>query len=182
MKEKVFEFKESVKLIKQTRNLTVAAMLLALSIVFTYMGNFSLVMIPIAKMSLAFIPRIVSAVIFGPFITSMISGLTDIIAYFLNPIGGAFFPGWTINAFLEGLVLGIILYKKEASIKNLIIAFLINAIFIQLIMGTLWLNIQFGLPYIATLIGRSIKALIVTPLEIGISYYIIKKIKKIKLI
>jgi len=37
-----------------------------------------------------------------------IGGLGDIISYFMNPAGGAYFPGFTISGMITGLLYGIL--------------------------------------------------------------------------
>lgn len=173
------KFKKSAQQLKSSRSLTVAGMMLAINIVVGYLGNYTLMILPSTKLSLSFLPKALTGTLLGPVVSAIVGGAGDILSFFLNPQGGGYFPGWTINAILSGLIYGIFLYKKNATLKNIIIANAIIMVFVSLLLGTFWLHIQFGMPYFITLWGRTAKEIISFPIETFLIYFVLKAINKI---
>lgn len=163
-------------------SVAICGMLLALRIVLGYYANFTLAAFPGVKFSLVFIPTAICGMILGPVPTAIMGGCGDMLSFFLNSTGGAFFPGWTINAALSGFVYGMLLYKNNATLPRVIISKLIITVFVELLLGTLWLNIQFGFPYFEYLLARSLKQLVTTPFEIVVIFSLVAVVKKAKLV
>lgn len=160
----------------------VCGMLLALRIVLGYFANFTLAAFPGVKFSLVFIPTAICGMILGPVPTAVMGGCGDVLSFFLNSTGGAFFPGWTINAALSGFVYGMLLYKNNATLPRVIISKLIITVFIELLLGTFWLTVQFGFPYFDYLCARALKQLVTTPFEIVVIFTLASVVKRAKLI
>ena len=59
---------------------------------------------------------------------------------------GAYFPGFTLTAFLTGVVFGLFLYKSQ-SLRRIIGVALINQCVLSLVLNTLWISILYGSPY-----------------------------------
>lgn len=163
-------------------SVALCGMLLALRIVLGYFANFTLAAFPGAKFSLVFIPTAICGMILGPVPTAVMGGCGDILSFIINPTGGAYFPGWTLNAALSGFVYGMMLYKNNSTLPRVIISKLIITVFVELLLGTYWLNVQFGFPYFEYLFGRGIKQTITTPFEIIVIFTVAVAIKKAKLI
>lgn len=157
-------------------------MLLALRVVLGYFSNISLNITPTIKFGFSFIPQALSGALFGPVVGCLVSGFGDIFSFILNPSGGAYFPGWTLNAALGGMIYGILLYKNQVTLVRTIIAKVIIALLVELTLGTLWLTIQFGMPFFHTMGARAIKQLIFTPMEIAVIFVISKALLKIKVL
>ena len=92
------------------------------------------------------------------------------------PVGGYFF-GWTLNGILVGMLYGLFLYKtKDKLLLKLIICEVIICLFVEMLLGSLWLNIQFGKAFWVMTGIRSIDALISLPIETGLVYLFTKTI------
>lgn len=83
-----------------------------------------------------------SAIILGPKYSTFISTISDIIGSLLFP-SGSYFWGFTVTAFLTGLIYGLILYRKEFKLdKNFIIRVIISslivAVFLNGLLNTVW--------------------------------------------
>lgn len=160
----------------------ICGMLLALRIVLGYYANFTLAAFPGVKFSLVFIPTAICGMILGPTTTAIMAGCGDILSFILNSTGGAFFPGWTLNAALGGLIYGMFLYKNNLTLPRVIISKVLITVFVELLMGTYWLTVQFGYPYFEYLAGRALKQLVTTPFEIVVIFSLAAVIKKSKLV
>ena len=58
------------------------------------------------RVSLVFIPYALGGAIFGPLWNGAICAAADIIGFLIKPGQGAFFPGFTLSAFLSGVAYG----------------------------------------------------------------------------
>ncbi len=176
------KFVNSMKELSSVKSLTLASMILAIIVIMGFFANFTLTIFPMVKISFGFVPQSIGAMILGPVVSSMICGLGDILSYFFNPQGGAYFPGWTINAILTGLIFGAFLYKNNTSLKNIVFAKIIILVFVEILLGSLWLNIQFGMPFFATLITRAVANTLAAPFEVAIIYFVGKALIKVPFI
>lgn len=176
------KLKRSSHELSSPASVAICGMLLALRIVLGYYANFTLAAFPGVKFSLVFIPTAICGMILGPVPTAIMGGCGDMLSFFLNSTGGAYFPGWTINAALSGLVYGMLLYKNNATLPRVIISKLIITIFVELLLGTFWLTVQYGFPYFEYLAARALKQLVTTPFEIIVIFSLVSVVKKAKLV
>lgn len=142
--------------------LAVTALLIAMEVILT---RFLSVQTPILRISFGFLPIVLIALIYGPLYAGIGAALADIIGATLFP-AGAFFPGFTLTAFLTGLVYGLMLYNRRKSFVHICIAVLTVTIVLQLGLDTLWLSIITGKGYLALLPARIIKTAIMAPVQI----------------
>lgn len=143
--------------LKSVYSLAATAMLLALRIV---LGMFANATLPFfgntVKISAAFMPIAVTGYMFGPIPAALVGGLGDVIAFFINPVGGGYFPGFTISGILTGLIYGFSFYKSNVSVLRVIIAWLINALTVETFLAAFWLYILYGsgeIQYYLTTLG-----------------------------
>lgn len=142
LKEKTLN---SAKELSNLFSLTALAMLLALRIILGIFANSTMPMFGnLVKISLNFLPIAVAATMFGPVGAALIGGLGDILAFFMNPAGGTYFPGFTLNGIITGLILGYFLYKNNVSVKTVIISWAINAVFVEVLLSGYWLYFIYG--------------------------------------
>ena len=145
-----------------TKTLAVMSLLVAIEVIIARFGTIrptnSL------KLSLDFIPVVVSAILFGPIPAMIISILADILGAFLFPVG-PFFPGFTVTAALTGLLYGLLLYKDQ-SLPRVVLAVVLQQGILSLLLNTFWLKVLYGLPYLPTLVGRLVQAGIMAALQI----------------
>ncbi len=121
-------------------------MLLALRIIVGIFANSTMALFGnMLKISINFLPIAIAAAMFGPIGAALIGGLGDILSFFINPAsGGAYFPGFTLNGILTGLILGIFLYKNNVNIKTVLISWTINAVLIEVLLSGYWLYFIYG--------------------------------------
>lgn len=161
------KFMKSAQMLKSPQNLAVCGMLLALRIVIGYFSNLTLAVSPDIKIGFSFLPIAIAGILCGPVASGIIGALGDIFCFLLAPMG-AYFPGWTINGMLVGLLYGMFLYESKRFIPSLIICEIVNGLFVEIALGSLWLYIQFSKAFWITAGARGIKTLVAIPIEIAL--------------
>ena len=94
----------------RTQRITFTAFLSALSIVLT---RFCAVTIPLGgypslSLELGGVPMVLGGIILGPISGGIIGFIADIIGFLINPRGGAYYFGFTLNSILTGVLPGLI--------------------------------------------------------------------------
>ncbi|MDP3387020.1 MAG: folate family ECF transporter S component, partial [Eubacteriales bacterium] len=74
--------------------------------------------LPALKINFSSVPLIMVGIFFGPAAGFMAGAISDVVGYMINPMGGAYFPGFTLSTALTGMIPGLI-YKLLNSRKNL---------------------------------------------------------------
>ena len=110
-----------------TYQLIVMAFLIALEIVFT---RFLSIQLPIARM-------------FGPIKAGICYAIGDVLGMLIFP-SGMYFPGFTLSAFITGVLYGLILHNREVTTKRAFLAALAVLCSITVVLNTLWLYIMMG--------------------------------------
>ena len=161
------------------KKLIIAAVLLALIIIMT---RFLSIQTQFLRIGFSFIPIIISAILLGPVWSAIIASIADLIGFFLFPSGGPFFIGFTLSAFLSGLIYGLFLYKKNGVFKTkaLLIRLTLSSLIVVIIIGGLlnsyWLFLMYGKIFIAFMPIRIIKELIMVPIHVIIIFLIEKHV------
>jgi len=181
LKKTETNFIESSKELKKPVNLTVTAMLLALSIVFKCFENNGMAFLGtnLIKIGFSVFPIAVIAMLYGPVAAGIAGGLNDIMGYILAPVGGAYIPGFTISMILLGVIYGVAFYKKEIKLTRIIITEIIITLFINILLGVTWFIVFYGMPLDKALSIRGIKEFIDLPVSVAINFVIFKAIVKI---
>lgn len=115
------------------------------------------------KIGFSFVPIVIAAVFFGPAGGGIVGALGDFIGAILFPIG-AYFPGFTVTAFLTGVVFGLFLHKRQG-IFRILGAVAVNQLVLSLSLNTLWISILYGSPYGPLFITRIAQAAVLAPVE-----------------
>lgn len=123
-----------------TYQLIVMAFLIALEIVFT---RFLSIQLPIARIGFGFLPVAVTAIMFGPIKAGICYAIGDVLGMLIFP-SGMYFPGFTLSAFITGVLYGLILHNREVTTKRAFLAALAVLCSITVVLNTLWLYIMMG--------------------------------------
>ena len=168
------------------RKIILTSLLLASTIV---INRFLSINTGILSIGFTFVPLMLSAIILGKKECMLIATLADLIGALLFPFG-SFFIGYTISAFLTGLVYGLLLHRKDKFVVNksfiirLIIATLIVTLLINGILNTIWIILTVKSASIAIIPTRVIKQLIMIPVMIfsmlGLTKVLNKQINEMK--
>ena len=163
-------FVQSMRNLTKIRYLALAGMLLAMHAV---LGLFKIPLFSIDnRITFTFAATAVAGMVLGPVPAMLVGGLGDILGYFLNPGGGAYFFGFTISAALGGLIHGMCLYKarlKYAPACIIIAEFLIT-FFVNIILNTYWLSIMYAKAYEIFAWARIAKNLVAYPVHVIIVF------------
>lgn len=97
------------------------------------------------KIGFSFVPIVVAAIFYGPIAGGLVGAIGDVISAVLFPVG-AYFPGFTLTAFLTGAVFGWF-FRKKVSLGNVILSVLIAQVLISQVMNTYWISFLYGSPF-----------------------------------
>lgn len=156
-------FKEWIASFKTTRGIAVCAMFIAISCVLSF---FKVGITTNVNVTLFFLPIAVSAMLLGPLASMAVGGVADLLGCIIRPTG-PYFPGFTLNAIITGLIYGLFFYSKKPRLWQVIVARLVVMVAVDLILTPLWLHILYGTPLVwAFWVERLIKCAIVVPIEV----------------
>ena len=139
-----------------TSQLVVMAFLIALEIILTRFLSFQL---PIARIGFGFLPVAITAIMFGPVWSGLCYMIGDILGMILFPTAG-YFPGFTLSAFLTGLLYGVLLHNKEINYARCFATAFVVLTCITLFLNTYWLHIITGKGFLVILPTRVAEALL----------------------
>lgn len=149
------------------RNILLLGLFVALEVILT---RFFSVENQFVRITFSFIPLAVSAILFGPVMAGIAAAVADVLGMIIFP-KAAFFPGFTLTAFLTGFLYGVFLYKKEVTIIRTFFAVLAVTVICSLTLNTIWLVIMYNKGAIAVLTARLIKDAIFIPIQTVTIYF-----------
>lgn len=123
-----------------TEMLVIMSLMIALQIVLSKILSIN---ISILRIGFGFLPIAILAILYGPLWAGIAYAIGDLIGAFIFPTG-PFFIGFTISSFLSGVILGVVLYKKEVTFMRAFIASAILCLAINQILNTFWLTFLTG--------------------------------------
>lgn len=154
--------------------LTAFALLIALQIILT---RFLSIQTPIVRISFFFVPIAISAIMFGPWVASMLAAVADVMGFFLNPVG-TFHPGFVLSAFLTGVVYGLFLHRKEITWLRVAMAALVVSLVINLGLNSFWLSQILGKGVWGLIVSRVIKEVVLFAVQIPIILVVWQALKR----
>lgn len=161
-----------------TKTLITAGLLAAICLI---LKRFMSVMLAGGTIRLGFgnIPLELSGILLGPVIGGLTGVAEDLIGFFTNPAGGAFFPGFTLSAALTGIIPGIIFMNNKGKypIWKIAIAVVIVNLVISLGLDTYWLSMIYNKGFMILLPGRIVARLIIAPIEVFVIYILANRIR-----
>ncbi len=113
--------------------------------------------------------------LFGPVAGSILGALSDILNYILAP-KGPFYPGFTINAIITGLIYGFGFYRKRITIKRIALIKVILVICVDILLSTYWLSDLYGQAFLALLPMRALKSIIMLPIDVAMLYFVLTRL------
>lgn len=167
---------ESAGNLKKTRVMVACAMLLAIEVVLN--ATISVYLFSYLRLSFGFLAVAAAAYLFGPTPAMLIAALSDIIVFLIRP-AGPFFPGFTLNAALGGLVYGLALYRvKDVNWTRILTMQAVIAVFLHITLNTLWLSMTLGKGFIALLPVRALKNAIQYAIDVPLLYFLLRFVKR----
>ncbi|AEY65352.1 folate family ECF transporter S component [Clostridium sp. BNL1100] len=156
------------------KKMVLASLFIAIEIITT---RFLSIQTPIIRISLDFIPLALSAIILGPYTAGVAAAIADIFGMLIFSRGGAYFPGFTLSAFVSGFLYGFILNQKQITVKRCFFAVLTVIISTSVVLNTIWLVIITNKAAFAILSARVVKDLIMLPIQTFFIYYVWRAIE-----
>ena len=156
------QFRDSLRALSRTRTITTAGLLLAIQMVLSSYGVIEVT--DSLKISLAHLALAPTAILFGPAAAGLQGGLSDLLGYMLKP-SGPYFPGFTLTAALLGVIYGVMLYKTERKLWQIIVARVLVCLLLNITLNTIFLTMLYGPSRLATLPLRVVKNLIQLPID-----------------
>lgn len=162
----------------KTKKIVYAALFIAMGVI---ISRFFSIQLPILRIGFGFVPTMLAGLFFGPILGGIITAAIDVVGATLFPVG-SFFIGFTISAFLCGIIYGIFFYKKEITYKNVIMSVVLKIILVDICLNTLWLSMMTGKAFMVLLPVRLIKNIIFIPIETIVFMTIVYSLKNTSLV
>lgn len=137
--------KSRKKLYKSTRILVFSALLIALDVIFTRFLRWEIY--PYDRYSLQFLSHGLSGILFGPIIALVNCVAGDLVGMLLNSGGLSLYLPVTANCALRGVLYGLLLWKKPASLVRILIAVALVTVLCDLLINSWIMSGFYGLPY-----------------------------------
>jgi ECF transporter S component (folate family) len=147
---------------QNTKRIVHIALLIAIEIVLT---RFCSISTPFVRIGFGFLPVAIAGMLYGPLCAGVTAAAADFLGAVLFPIG-AYFPGFTVTAFLTGVVYGAFLHKRSKSWVYIGCAVLTILLGLNLGLDTVWLWMITGKGYIALLPLRILKCVLMIPVQV----------------
>lgn len=161
-----------------SHKITTMGLLIALSIILTRIASLRISIggVEGVRIGLGKLPIILGGIVFGPLAGGVIGAFSDLLGYFINPMG-AYMPHFTLTSALTGIIPAAVLSlmkKDEPNILELGIAITTGQIITSILLIPYFLHILFGLPWGVLMLPR----IIAEPIHIFIYAYAINVILK----
>ena len=139
----------SEKKMNRTHRLVLMAMVVAIQVI---LSRFLSINLWNLKIGFSFVPIALAGMLLGPMGAGLTGMVADIIGATLFP-SGAFFPGFTLTAFITAFGYGFFLHKKQ-DMPHILAAVLFSEIVGTLLLNTKWIAILYGTAFLPIFITR----------------------------
>lgn len=156
----------------RTKKCIYISLLIALNII---LGRFICIKTTFLQISFGFITVALAGYMFGPISSGIVGAVSDVISTFLFP-QGAYFPGFTLSAFLAGIIYGFAFYERQMTVRKIVLTVILINVVVNIGMNTFWLSILTGKGYMAFIGVRTLKNLIIIPIQTFLIYVCIERI------
>ncbi len=160
----------------KTQTLVRAAVLVAVQVV---LARYLSINIQTLRVSIAFIPVYVAAMLYGPVWAAAVDGTADIIGALLFPTG-PYVPHFTISAVLSGACYGLFLHRKDIKWYHALIPVIVGNLLINTVLNTYWLKLLYGYGFVALLPTRAWKNAVMIPLQLAAIFFLKKHLSRIE--
>ena len=166
-------FLDSARELKRVRGLVVAAMLLALQVV---LGLVAAIPVgPSIRISFGYLALSAAGALLGPAVAPINGALADVIVFLIRPTG-PYFPGFTVTGLVSGFIYGLMLYRRDVTLRRLLVTKLLIDLICNLLLNTIWIHMLYGKALFALLPSRALKNLIQYPVDVLLMYPVMKKV------
>lgn len=157
------------------RTVVMCGLLAALAIILGYTTSINIG--PYIKIGFSGIPNRVVDFLFGPVVGGIFGGVLDLLKFIIKP-DGTFFPGFTFDAMLGGVIYGSFLYKKPVKVWRVAAACFLVKVIVNCGFNTLWISMLAGKAFMVLLPARIIRNAVMFPIDTIIYFMILKAIEQ----
>lgn len=143
-----------------TEMIVIMASMIALEIVLSKLVSIN---ISFLRIGFGFLPIAILAILYGPISAGICYVIGDLVGAFVFPTG-AFFPGFTVTAFVTGVLFGLVLYKRKVTFVRALVASSLVCVLANLLLNTFWLTFVIGKGFKVLLASRAVKELVAIPI------------------
>lgn len=144
-----------------TRAITTLGLLVALEIV---LARFCSIQAWNFRIGFSFLPIVMAAISFGPIPAGIAATVADVLGAVLFPTTGAYFPGFTLTAFLTGALFGLCLHRRQTA-GRILAAVVLNQLLLSLLLNTAWLSIMYRSPFLPLMTTRIFQCAVLGPIQ-----------------
>ncbi len=166
----------AVGMFKDVRALVGCGLLVAVGIV---LKVYTLPLTVTLRVGFSFVAIAMAAYLYGPVMGGMVGVLIDILGFLLNPTGPYFF-GFTLNAFLNGFICGLWLWRQPVRLWRVAGAAATCVLVVNIFINPFWLRLMYGGTYLALLVSRIPTNAVALPLYIAAMYMLMRVTEKQK--
>lgn len=154
------------------RTITLLAVLIAMSVVLKRVLGIDTQFL---RIDASFISQSAIGALFGPFVSAVAFGVSDVVGFMLKPTG-PYFPGFTLSAAVTGVLYSLFFYRKELTLKRVFIANLTIVLLDTLLLTPIWLTLMYDVPFWGLIPIRLAKVAIAIPIQTIIVYLVIPRV------
>lgn len=127
------------------------------------------------KIGFSFIPIVAAAILYGPVAGGLVGAIGDVITAFLFPVG-EYFPGFTATAFLTGVIFGVLLHNKDASVWRVSVSVLASQVIISQCVITFFISFLYGSPFWPLFVTRLAQTCAMSAVQFAVILLMSKKL------
>ena len=164
-------WKESMEELKDVRALATCGILAALAVALKFVASIDIG--EYIRIGISDLPGMAVSVLFGPATGGIFWAVLDIVKYLVAPTG-PFFPGFTISAAVNGVIFGLILYRRPLSLQRVFAAQLVSKVVVSLLINTAWLSMLYGNAFMVMLPARLLTNAVMLPIDTALTFVILR--------
>lgn len=149
--------------LKKPNRLALAALICALSVV---VGGIYIPLSGSLQIHFTFFVVALGCAVYGPVTGMLVAAVADLLNYFLFLGGYPYFPGYMLSEMAAALIYGLFFYRQKITVVRIFCAKALVNLIPNILLGALWAKLLYGKGYIADLWIRSIKNILLLPLEV----------------
>lgn len=164
-------------MISRVSKISLAGLFVATSIILArfFAGDILIGGLSVLRISFGQVPIFISGILLGPVYGAITGALADVLGYFVKPLG-PYFPGFTINGALAGLIPGLLasFYNQNKSWWRLFLIIALAESITSILLTPLWLSMITGKAFIAFLPSNLLARVFLIPLHVTLVKLILK--------
>lgn len=116
------------------------------------------------KIGFSFLPVAVAAILFGALSAGIVAAVADVLGAILFPIG-VYFPGFTLTAFLTGVLFGLCFGRRQSA-GRILLASAVDQLVFGLLLNTLWISVLNGVAFLPLMGTRVFQCVGMLPMQV----------------